>query len=50
MNAPAGRPPIADDGDELHFCSTCAFSAACVEQGYMRVHGGRMPFGNLPRM
>jgi glycolate oxidase len=23
---------------------------ACVEQGYMRVHGGRMPFGNLPRM
>ncbi len=23
---------------------------ACVEQGHMRVHGGRMPFGNLPRM
>src|SRR5215510_6255811 len=23
---------------------------ACVERGYMRVHGGRMPFGNLPRM
>lgn len=24
----------ADDGDELHFCSTCAFSAACLERGY----------------
>ncbi len=29
------RPePIADDGDEFHFCSTCAFSAVCLEQGY----------------
>jgi CRP/FNR family transcriptional regulator len=27
------NPPIADDGDSLHFCSTCAFSAACMEQG-----------------
>lgn len=26
--------PIADDGDEFHFCSTCAFSAACLERGY----------------
>ena len=26
--------PIADDGDELHFCSTCAFSAACLAEGY----------------
>ena len=26
--------PIADDGDELQFCSTCAFSSACTEQGY----------------
>lgn len=26
--------PIADDGDALHFCSTCAFSSACIEQGY----------------
>jgi CRP/FNR family transcriptional regulator len=34
MNGAPGRPPIADDGDELHFCSTCAFSAACMEQGY----------------
>lgn len=23
-----------DDGDEFHFCSTCAFSAACLDQGY----------------
>ncbi len=23
---------------------------ACVERGHMRVHAGRMPFGNLPRM
>ena len=23
-----------DDGDELNFCSTCAFSAACLERGY----------------
>jgi len=28
------RPsPIADDGDELRFCSTCAFSEACLSQG-----------------
>lgn len=26
--------PIADDGDEFTFCSTCAFSAACLEIGY----------------
>jgi CRP/FNR family transcriptional regulator len=24
---------LADDGDELHFCSTCAFSQACLSQG-----------------
>lgn len=29
-----GRSPIADDGDELHFCTTCAFSAACMHSGY----------------
>ena len=34
MKAPDRRSPIADDGDELHFCSTCAFSAACIEHGY----------------
>src|SRR5690606_5577204 len=26
--------PIADDGDELNFCSTCAFSTACLSEGY----------------
>lgn len=26
--------PIADDGDEFHFCSTCAFSQACLASGY----------------
>ena len=26
--------PIADDGDEFRFCSTCAFSAACLSSGY----------------
>ena len=26
--------PIADDGDELRFCSTCAFSDACLSQGF----------------
>jgi CRP/FNR family transcriptional regulator, anaerobic regulatory protein len=26
--------PIADDGDELHFCTTCAFSDACLTVGY----------------
>ncbi len=24
----------ADDGDEFRFCSTCAFSSACLENGY----------------
>ncbi len=24
---------LADDGDALHFCSTCAFSQACLAQG-----------------
>ncbi|HEY8375688.1 MAG TPA: helix-turn-helix domain-containing protein [Nannocystis sp.] len=26
--------PIADDGDDLRFCSTCAFADACRSQGY----------------
>lgn len=37
MSDATGRRPrgaIADDGDEFHFCSTCAFSAACLESGY----------------
>ena len=25
--------PIADDGDAFHFCTTCAFSAACMAEG-----------------
>jgi CRP/FNR family transcriptional regulator len=29
---PAGSP-IADDGDALRFCSTCAFSESCLSQG-----------------
>lgn len=24
---------LADDGDDFHFCSTCAFSQACLSQG-----------------
>lgn len=27
-------PGMADDGDALNFCSTCAFSSACISQGY----------------
>jgi len=26
--------PIADDGDDFTFCSTCAFSQACLSEGY----------------
>lgn len=33
--APGQRHAVmADDGDDLHFCSTCAFSSACVDSGY----------------
>ena len=28
------NPGMADDGDALNFCSTCAFSSACLSQGY----------------
>jgi len=24
---------LADDGDQFHFCSTCAFSQACLAEG-----------------
>ncbi|MHB8912661.1 MAG: helix-turn-helix domain-containing protein [Lysobacter sp.] len=27
------RGTLADDGDALHFCSTCAFSQACLSEG-----------------
>ncbi|HVI26514.1 MAG TPA: helix-turn-helix domain-containing protein [Xanthomonadaceae bacterium] len=37
MNEPAfprlDRRTLADDGDEFTFCSTCAFSQACLSQG-----------------
>ena len=33
---PQSHHPIANDGDELHFCSTCAFSSACIAVGYGR--------------
>lgn len=31
---PQPAPPAVDDGDSQRFCSTCAFSAACLSQGY----------------
>lgn len=34
LGAPLPNLAAADDGDALHFCSTCAFSSACLEQGY----------------
>lgn len=33
-----GVDPIADDGNELRFCGTCAFSAACLQNGYTKEH------------
>jgi CRP/FNR family transcriptional regulator, anaerobic regulatory protein len=30
--------PIADDGDEVRFCSTCAFSGACMAEGLDKTH------------
>lgn len=30
------NPAASDDGDELHFCTTCAFSQACLSQGYAK--------------
>jgi CRP/FNR family transcriptional regulator len=37
------RPsPIADDGDQLRFCSTCAFSDACLSQGYDKAALGEL--------
>lgn len=29
----AALNPIADDGDEIHFCSTCAFGSVCLPAG-----------------
>ncbi len=36
MNVKRRISPIADDGDEIHFCSTCAFSSACHSEGYSK--------------
>ena len=35
---PGSLDPIADDGDALHFCRTCAFSSACMQAGYDKPH------------
>ncbi|GLQ89853.1 helix-turn-helix domain-containing protein [Dyella flagellata] len=32
--SPGPPNPIADDGDEAHFCGTCAFSEACLTVGF----------------
>lgn len=32
------NPAAADDGDALRFCSTCAFSQACLSEGYDKRH------------
>jgi CRP/FNR family transcriptional regulator len=31
------RNPVADDGDEQQFCSTCAFGAVCVGRGVDKI-------------
>jgi hypothetical protein len=36
------NPAAADDGDALHFCSTCAFSDACMSQGYDKTALGEL--------
>ena len=30
--------PIADDGDAFTFCTTCAFSSACLSSGFDKAH------------
>lgn len=32
------KSPLADDGDEFHFCTTCAFSSACLSSGFDKTH------------
>lgn len=34
VGGPGLSRPVADDGNEFQFCSTCAFSTACLQQGY----------------
>lgn len=33
-NSPVATAPISDDNDTVEFCGTCAFSSACMSQGY----------------
>ena len=35
-------PGMADDGDALHFCSTCAFSSACLSHTVRQENVGHM--------
>ena len=45
MSTPGRRlrpDPIADDGDQYRFCSTCAFSDACLSQGYDKAALGEL--------
>lgn len=36
LKIPQPSAAMADDGDALHFCSTCAFSRACLSAGYQK--------------
>ncbi|MDH0170139.1 helix-turn-helix domain-containing protein [Stenotrophomonas sp. GD04145] len=42
QGAATPNPAAADDGDALHFCSTCAFSDACMSQGYDKAALGEL--------
>jgi CRP/FNR family transcriptional regulator len=42
LTARRGASPIADDGDEYRFCSTCAFSEACLSQGFDKTALGEL--------
>ncbi|WP_414487413.1 helix-turn-helix domain-containing protein [Stenotrophomonas maltophilia] len=42
QGAATPNPAAADDGDGLHFCSTCAFSDACMSQGYDKAALGEL--------
>ncbi len=33
---PGPPSPMADDGDASRFCGTCAFSSACIAEGYQK--------------
>lgn len=36
LKVPPPSATMADDGDSLHFCTTCAFSSACLAEGYQK--------------